>query len=344
MSNLQPTYGQFVVKGFVVGLSNEKAFTEGAKEGGNPWKKVQFGVKVNDNSVVYVELMGSKMKNVNFVYRDPNDKKTKKDKTIQVLWADRYKERKDNFEISMPIGAGLERGEDGKKSKENKKLVAYDAVEYVKKYLKDGDTVYIRGALQITEYQGKAQEKYVIQSIYLSNDALDFTAEGYEQEASFNQEIVYLGTQENEENEKTLINSYIIYKKDGSLTYLPYSFVVNHGKYKGNKEKQEQLRNVVNYFENEIPSGSTVKVNGDIAVYVEKAKAENTGATFGFNAKGQDTVIRGTTIRELEITGGDVGSIIKERYSEDDFLAANANQNPFGDQGSVDISDDELPF
>jgi hypothetical protein len=338
MSNLQVTYGQFVVKGIVTGLTNENAFTEGQKEGGNPWKKVQFGVKTSNTEFVYVELMGSKSKDVQFAFRDPDTKKKDNKNTKKVVWADRYKDQ-NNFEIQMPIKAGLERDDKGKKLKDNKSLVPYDAVDYAKKYLKDGESVYIRGALQISDYKGNAQEKYMIQQIYVTNEPVDFDADGFLKEASFNQDIVYVGSEDDSKSGKTFIEANIIYKKDQVINHVPYFFVVDAEKYKSDKEKHPKVLNLIKSFKN-LPFGSTIKVNGNINNGVILVKDDTVVDDFGgFDAEGQGDFIK-DRIKELEITNGDGTTLTKAFYKKEDF------ESPFNNQtgSEVDIEDEDLPF
>ena len=344
MAELKPTYGNFVARGIVTGLTKENAFTEGQKEGGNPWKKVQFGLKVSETQFVYVELMGSKTESVRYVFRNPETKKLVNDEYYTVLWKDRYKKDKvkENYELSMGVTVGLERDEECKK-KDNQVLTAYDAVDYIKKYLKDGDSVYVRGQLQITEYNGKPQEKYVIQKIYLTSKPVDFKAEDFDVEASFNQEIVFLNNFEDIKG-RTLINTNIIYKKDGVTTFVPYTFVIDPEKYKNDEKKYASIKKLVESFK-KLEYGSTIRVYGNInhgAILQQEEIDDDFG---GFTPKGQEQYIR-NTVKELEITGADGKTLIRGLYTEEDFYVN--NDNPFAESNNnekhIDIDDDDLPF
>ncbi|MCR8641445.1 hypothetical protein NV379_02135 [Paenibacillus sp. N1-5-1-14] len=342
MSNLQPTYGNFVLKGIVGGTQSDKFYSEGTSNG-NAWRRLNFSIKTNDNASVYVEMMGSKNEKVKFV--DASDRKNKKE--YFVPWADRFKERTDKAEIFMASKVGLIKDEAGK----NKvlSLTQFDAVECIKKHLKEGDSIYVRGSMQFSVYEGKGQVKYIIQQIYHTSEALDFSAEGYVPEASFNQDIVYLESEYDSETNKTAINTNIIYKSKGEICVMPYMFFINHEKYRGDEDKEKLLQTLKDSFEN-LSYGSTIKVNGNINIYVEKVESEveedSIPVSFGgFQAKGQESYVRGTTIRELEITGGDGSTLIDARYSEEDFVP---KESPFSSDSVIDISDDEendsLPF
>ncbi|WP_010500013.1 hypothetical protein [Paenibacillus elgii] len=342
-TELKPNFGNFTAKGIVTGLDRDNAFTEGQKEGKNPWKKVQFGAKVSETQFVYVELMGAQTKDAKFVYRDPSTKKVDNSNFYFVPWKERYKhEPKENYEMSNTVTVGLERGEDGKKAKDNKVLTAYDAVDYIKKFLKNGESIYVRGQLQITEYNGRPQEKYVIQKIYVTSDPVNFKVDNFEPEASFNQEIVYLDTSEDSMTGKTFINTNIIYKRDGNITYVPYSFIVDAAKYKSDNTKEQQIKKMIQSFNN-LPYGSTIRVTGNINIgTVMEAQEDDFG---GFSAKGQEQYVK-DTVKELEITSGSSETLVRGRYTYDDFYNLdNSNSNQFiEDSASIDISDDELPF
>ncbi|OME55475.1 hypothetical protein BSK59_13435 [Paenibacillus odorifer] len=342
---LQPTYGNFVLKGVVGGTQSDKFYNFGSTNG-SEWRRLNFSVKVNDNASVFVEMMGNKNEKVKLV--DNSDKKNKQE--MFVPWADRYKERKDKFEIFMASKVGLVKEENSEKNKVYS-LTQYDATEYIKNNLKDGDSVYIRGSMEYSKYDGKAQVKYKIQQIYSTSEPIEFNDE-YEPEASFNQEIVYLDSEYDETTNKTAINTYVIFKDKSGVHPLPYMFFINHEKYKNDEEKTKALNNLKSSFER-LTYGSSIKVNGNINIYMEKVEEgeeqeiEDVIPDFGgFQAKGQETYVRGNTIRELEITGGDGKTLILDRYDEEDFIPTadpfsdndgNIQKNPFED-------DDNLPF
>lgn len=337
MSNLQPTYGSFVLKGIVGGTQSDKFYSEGTSNG-NGWRRLNFSVKTNDNASVYVEMMGSKSDKVKFV--DSTDRKNKKESFVS--WADRYKERSDKAEIFMASKVGLTKDDTGK----NKvlTLTQFDAVECIKKQIKEGDSVYIRGAMQFSVYEGKGQVKYIIQQIYHTSEVVDFKVDGFEPEASFNQDIVYIGLEYDSETNKTAINTNIIYKNKEGIHTMPYMFFINHEKYKGDDDKLKALQTLKESFEG-LSYGSTIKVNGNINIYVEKVQDEEEEDSIpvsfgGFQAKGQETYVRGTTIRELEITGGDGATLIDARYSEEDFIPKASPFNTMTEEEELD----SLPF
>ncbi|GAB6989480.1 single stranded DNA-binding domain-containing protein [Paenibacillus pini] len=325
-NNLKVTYGNFVLKGIVGGTKSEKFYGEGSSNG-NDWRQLNFSVKINDNASVFVKMMGSKNDKVKVV--DASDKKNKKE--YYVSWADRYKERKDKSDIFMAAKVGLEKDETGKKNKIHS-LTQFDAVKYIKDTVKDGDSVYIRGSLNYSVYEGKGQIKYYIQQIYHTEEDVDFKADGFEPEASFNQEIVYLDSDYDNETNKTAINTMVIYKDKTGIHPMPYVFIVNHEKYKNDIVKTAALKELTENFDR-LSYGSTIKVNGNINIYAEKVTIDVNDDDVipdfgGFQAKGQETFVKGATVREMEITGGDGSSLIVERYQEEDFITSS---DPFNE-------------
>lgn len=285
---MQPTYGRFALKGIAVGLLNSRVYSDGEKEGGHSWNRIQFGVKVSSTSIIYVELMGSETSFVKKIYRDPLSRKLDRENSFTVPWEERYKVNKNNYNIYMPIKVNLH------KEEQNRLLTPYDAVKYIREHLKDGDSVLAKGSLQITEYQGRPQEKFSIQEMHLIPDHIDFSIN--KPVVSFQQEIVFVSLESiNLKSEKYGINSYIIYKKNGDITHTPYKFVV-YGK------------ELFNYFNEHISYGSTVQIHGYIKHYAEMVDV------------GEDQPVINGMVKELEITGGNAKLIALNRYSEKDFV------------------------
>lgn len=61
---LKKTYSQFKIKGKVVGVYNPHFYDSGISNDKN-WNKLQFGIKIKDNSIIYVQLMGIENKGNN---------------------------------------------------------------------------------------------------------------------------------------------------------------------------------------------------------------------------------------------------------------------------------------
>ncbi|PZT57423.1 hypothetical protein [Paenibacillus silvae] len=231
---LEPTYGYFQLRGKVVGMMSDKAYTEGDS---GTWNRIQFGVKVSSNSIVYVELMGSKQDRVK-MYKKIG-KRVDKDDSITIPWSDRYSEKFSSYRNSFNIRLNIN---------ENKEmsLLPYDSIKNIHENLSDGMIVLVKGSLQIDEYQNKIQEKFVIKELYDCESSDDSYSN---KEAFFNQEIVYLSANNGK------IQSKLIYRKHGDIEIVPYEFSVKDN-------------DLINYFIENIQSNSTLRVHGVIKQYV----------------------------------------------------------------------------
>lgn len=306
MSELKPTYGSYSIRGVVVGLLNDRYHSEGDKEGGGKWQRLSFGVKVSNTAFVYVELMGSKTSKVKLIYQNPMNKKYEKDKQKLVYWGD-HKTLPSNYKLHMPVKTCFNQSE-------SLEFTSYEAVEYIKDNLNDGDSVYINGSLQYQEYQDRIQEKFIIQEIGLLDDSLNVNDIG-EQEAYFTQEIVYLSLEKIRKKKQYLIHSLIISKKDDELLKIPCTYVINYEKYSSDDE-EVQVNEVIRWFKEELTYGSTVRIFGNINHHVPTIEIDGR------------LVITGSSVKEFEITGGSLKSIVKNRYTEED-LNSEPEKDPF---------------
>lgn len=313
LAELQPTYGSFSLRGMVTGLSNERSFSEGENSSGVKWNRVSFGIKIRDNAFVYVELFGSKSPQVKVVYYDPFTKRTDKNNSKLVPY-NNHTNRTDGYKLHMPVRINLNTYDEGLE------LISYEAVEYIRSNLKDGSLVCINGSLQISEYQGKVGESYSIQEICsLSHEESNY-------EAFFTQEIVFRSIENDESKQRYNVLAYIIHRKDGDISFTPYTFYINYG-----EDKADYIDEVIEFFTNKITFGTTVKVFGNINVYIEKSHDEN-----------GNVYLTGSTVRELSITGGSIKSIVENRYSEDDFLSS-ISSNVF-EVSITTEEEEEYPF
>lgn len=314
MTELRPTYGNFSIKGVVVGLFNDRYHTEGDKEGGSKWHRLSFGVKVSSTSFVYVELMGSKTSKVKLIYQNPINKKYEKDNSKLVSWGEQSK-LPPNYRIHMPVKTCFNQSE-------SLEFTSYEAIDNIKDNLNDGDSVYINGSLQYQEYQDKIQEKFVIQEIGLLDDRLNIN-ELMNQEAYFTQEIVFLSIEKLRINKQYLIHSLIISKRDDELKKIPYTYVINYEKYASDDE-EAQVKEVIRWFKEEITYGSTVRIFGNINHHLPTIEIDG------------QLVVAGSSVKEFEITGGSLKSVVRNRYSEED-LNSEPEKDPFVYEESLEV-------
>ncbi|WP_411735115.1 hypothetical protein [Paenibacillus sp. M2] len=283
---LEPTYGYFQLRGQVVGMMSDKAYTEGDN---GTWNRIQFGVKVSSNSIVYVELMGSKQDRVK-MYKKIG-KRVDKDDSITVPWSDRYIEKYSSYRNSFNIRLNIDENREAS-------LLPYDSIKSIHENLSEGTVVLVKGSLQIDEYKDKIQEKFVIKELYDCKSSDD--THGNE-EAYFNQEIVYLSSNNDS------IQTKLIYRKHGDIEIVPYEFTT----------KDDEL---LKYFKENIQPNSTLRVHGAIRHYVPTETVE------GYE------VVTGSAVKELVITGGSTNSIVQSRYSNEDLEDNRIIGSPFEEE------------
>jgi hypothetical protein len=297
--SLQPTYGNFEVRGIVTGMLNSKAYSDGDTQVGQ-WNRIQFGVKVSSNAFVYVELMGNKASKIKMFKIDPLTKRFDKNNHILVNWDEKYSQKYNGYKYFQPVkmnllGLGAE----------DIQLIGYDAAEYLRDNLKDGTYILIKGSLRFNEYKGDTQENFIIKEIFIM-DSCELSNEAY-----FAQEIVYLGI-EVINSSKCKVNSKLIIRNSDGFEVIPYSFVINN--------KDSNMKNVYEYFKDNIQVGSTIKVHGLIKNYVPMTWTD----------EGQE-IICGSAVKELEITGGNISSLVQGRYKPEELESNIIQGSPFED-------------
>ncbi|ASA22687.1 hypothetical protein [Paenibacillus donghaensis] len=297
--SLQPTYGKFEIKGIITGLSNTKAYTDGQTENGQ-WNRLQFGVRVSSNAFVYVEMMGNKSDKIKMFKVDPMTKRYDKNNHIMVNWNEKYSHKYKSYKYFQPVKINLN-GLD----REDIKLIAYDATEHLRDNLKDGSSVLIKGSLRFNEYKGETQESFIITEIY-SIDEASLLNESY-----FTQEIVFMDIKK-VISSKYNVNTKLIIRNSDGFDIIPYKFVINI------KDKSSVA--LVEYFQSNIQVGSTLKIHGNIRNYVPMTLSDD-----GYE------VIAGSSIKELEIVGGNLSSLVQGRYKPEELESDVIHGSPFDD-------------
>lgn len=287
---LQPTYGYFEAIGKVTGINSDRAFSEGSKND-LKWNRLQFGLKVSKNSFLYVELMGNKTDKIRMYKNNSNDE-LEDNRYELVKWDDIYKHQYNHLKLPQTVKTNIGLQKDEKQ----KKLIAFDAVNYFKDNLRNNQTVLVKGLLQFDEYDGKIQEKLHIRSILEVDEEMydDSLAKAY-----FNQEIVYMDLKDNQ-----ILSKIIKGSKDVEI--IDYSFTTH------SQETIDYLRN--------LELGSTLKLHGNINYYVPIEIVEGC------------EVIIGPAIRELEVTGGNTQSLTVGRYSASDLVSKAITTSPFEEE------------
>lgn len=341
---LTQTTSKFVLKGQVVGLSNENAFRESTfeqgKNEGKEYKSMRLGVKTSESNTIYAEMFGMEL---DFVYPYSRDDK----KSQKIPFADRHNPPK-GYQV-IGISMGLKFGKDGKQDR--KSMVEFDAIDYIRENLEDGDTVTVSGEIQFSEYKNKnsgelvKQTRYTIKSIYKQKDAIDFNAENFKEVTDFEQELVFVSSEFDKEEGKVHVLGYTIGYAD---KFQDAVFTID-------PKKSADVKKMAETFLKKLKFGDFIKVFGNCVNKVEfvEVEEEQEEDIWGEKPESLDKKAVRNYITELTIIGADGKTYEKAKYSEDDFVKEEQSfeeenvddaDNPFSDSDEDEIDEDDLPF
>ena len=332
---LPQTKGTFQIRGKVIGTESEKFYTEKITKTDKPWRSVRFGVKIDDNSTIYVELNGMEREQV---YFSKKNKETNETIVENVNWSDRFKFRKEGFNL-IGVNVGVKRivNDKGITKNDNKRLTEFDACKEIAENLKDDMSIFVRGNIQYSTYEGKYYTKFVPTQVSLVGKDIDFDAEDFKPIADFTQDIIVTSINPNEDKTRATVEAKIV--NYDSIENM--SFIIEN-------------MSLAALFKKKIAPYTGIKVWGKIIVKENKEEKIETDC---WGEKNEMEIVNAPTIRELIITGADPTTIDTITYSMKEIDKAIESikkdkqaVNDFGDSldnwGSIDeaIIDDEDPW
>lgn len=341
---LTQTKSQFKIVGVVTGLSNENAYREDViskgKNEGKEYRSIRFGVKTSDVNTVYVEMFGMEMEYV-YAYKQ-SDVRGQKGDTKKVAFAQRNNLPKGYNILSTSIGLDMDAS--GKPVRHG--MAEYDAVEKIHEEVQDGDSVYVSGEIDFSEYETKQGEKrkqvrYIIKSISKQTKPVEFDSEKFKESAGFEQELVFVNSEYDKETKKVHVLAYVIKYGDKFETA---DFVINVD------EDNKANKKVAEVFSKKMKFGDFCKVMGKIVNKVETIEVESEEEDIWGEVPEEmkKTAIK-NRVTELVITAADGQTYEKAKYSDEDFVVeefikeekpSKKADNPF----DSDEDDDDLPF
>ena len=325
---LQETKGSFQISGVVTGTQSDKFYKEMITKSNKPMRLVNFGVNVDKDKTVYLGLTGMERDNVVFS-KSEGEGKNKKSVTKKVAWKDRFTFAEKDYRIlGMNVGVKKVVGKDGKEVNDKKTLVEYDACKEIGDNLTDDKSVFTKGKLEFSTYNGKHQTKFVPTQVSLCKDIV-FEADGFTSTVDFKQTIVFMGITKSEDKTKFIVSAKIV----GYNSIEDAEFIVINEKLANNLRKSLKPYNAIT-------------VGGKINV--EKDTEAVTETDDGWGEIEMDKV-KSPTVRELVITAADPTSIDTDTYTEtiiEEALAkiksSETAKKDYGDNdsgwGSVDTS------
>lgn len=308
LHELKPTTNTFQVRGVVSGTKSKRFYSNGTSKAGNPWNAVEFGVKIAENKFIYIKLNGFTRDEVFYYKKGENGAKGT---TTKVKWKDRKNAPGDGYRL---IGVNISTGKDENDKNINETFVEYDAVEWIKNNLHDGDSVFVKGNLVFSSYtdkQGNVRKKteLVPTQISYTQSPVDFDADDYVEMAQFENTIVFksIDKEEDESGKATgrfILSGYSI----GYNNVENVSFVVDadHAKLATNLKKS-------------MKTGYAIKTYGRIDVINDVVVEEDDD---GWGETSPMERVNSPVRREYVVYRADKNTIEKEDYTEKDISEA----------------------
>lgn len=308
-SKLEPTYGNFKVKGVINQIEEVRTGKTGS---GAEYKSLKMTINTDSSGSVRVDLFGMKEDELEIVkFQGKNVEKKK------VKWAKRNSlEEGWSLSNNRAVRMGLE-VKNAKTKGGLQAYASYDAIDKIVEVFEVGDSVTVEGSMRFSAYENQNGDtvtiaNYNIQKIYKIAD-IDFEDEEFEPYSKFEQTVVIAHTEKvkNEENgqNELLVDAIIITDKNGNFVTQAFKVLVEK-----RKVLAQNLHKLADY--------SVIPLKGDI---VNRALIDETGtdedSEWGFDA--QQPVIKGFE-RYFEILAADGTKIEEGKYKEDDFLIKDA--------------------
>ena len=297
---LQECKGTFVIKGKVTGVDKDNFYREITTKTGKDMRMISFGVEFDKGKTAYISLNGMERDNVYFSAKVD-------DKTVveTVPWTQRKTFSKDGYRpIGIALGLTKIRNEKGDLVNEKCTLVEYDACKYIADNLRDDMSVFVRGKMEYSEYNGKHQVKFIPAQISLCSE-IDFNAENFEPTAMFEQQICFMGIEKAETNGEFVVSAKII----------GYNSVEDAEFFMNKASLAKNLRSLKPY--------TAIELGGNIEV-IHDVVTEEDDDGWGVSPM---AALKNPTVRRLFVIAGNKDSIDTTIYSEKEIEEAIAKKN-----------------
>lgn len=304
---LPQTKGTFQVRGIVSGVKKDNFYTEKKTKTGKDFRMVNFGVEYEDKKTIYPSLNGMPRDKVYFSKKDEDGKTDVK----AVAWKDRIKNAPEGYRM-IGVLTGLKKvpGDNGKLKNDNHYRTEYDACEYINENLNDGDSVFVKGNLKFGSYTNQDGEvsrttKFVPTQVSLCQKDIDFDVEDYAPAHDFTQTIVFVGIDQERENDKPTGRFVVDAKIVNYNSIESAEFIIEDAKL------AKQMRSGLKPY-------NAIQVYGHINVVnnVEEVESEEDDDCWGTSNTMENKRVNGSTHIELVITGAKPSTIDKDSYSE----------------------------
>ena len=207
---IQETKGSFQLRGVVTGTSKDSSYKEIKTKSNKPMRLVNFGVNIDKEKAVYINLNGMEKETV-FSSKSEGKGKDKKTVTEKVAWKDRLSFKKDGFRpIGVNLGIVKTIDANGNEVNDKQTKFEYDACKYIADNLTDDVSIFVKGKLEYSTYNDSHQTKFVPNQISLCKP-VDFDSDDFEVLGDFEQVIVFMGISKNDNGTFTVTAKIVTY-------------------------------------------------------------------------------------------------------------------------------------
>lgn len=302
--NLPETKGTFQLRGKVTGVDKDNFYTEKKTKTGRDFRMVNFGATVEDGKTLYISLNGMPRDKVYF--SKPSGKKGVKGETVEVPWAQRHTFNREGFRL-IGINVGVTKTVDSKGNYVNDKktVTEFDACDLIGKNLKDDESVFIRGDLEFSSYSDndgnlRHSVKLTPKQVSLCQD-INFDDEKFNPMHDFTQTIVFMGIEQEVENEKPTGRFVVSAKIITYSTIEDAEFIITDNK-------------LANVLRKNVKPYNALTVWGKMDATTQTETVESDDVWGESNAM---TKVSAPTKREYIITGADPNSVDATIYTKD---------------------------
>ncbi len=301
------TKGEFKLRGLVTGTLKDKFFESKLTKTQVPMNLVKFGVTTDEDNTVYLDLNGMEREEV-FFYKKAEEKGGKGE-TKRIPWNKRGSFNEEGFTlIGTKVGLTKTTNDKGKEVNDTHTYAEYDACEVIADNLQDDMSLFVKGNMEFSSFVNDKNEirrntKFVPNQITLTSKPLDFEAEDFEPMSDFQQVIIYVGS-EIDNNDKDDVKGVIQAKIITYSTIEDVEFILRD-------------QSLFKTIKKNMKPYTAIKVWGVI-----KNKVEIEEETNAWGSKNKFDSVNKTFIRELEIIGADPSTIDTETYSEKEIEKA----------------------
>lgn len=367
MAELMQTKNSFKMIGKVTRIDKDGAYKEETmqkgKMEGEQYRSLRFGVKTSHTNEMTVSMFDFEPRDV-YLWDNENKKSVK---VPYGQWEVNQETYREQGLAILSTRIGIEKGEDGKLL--TKGLPSFVASQEIYENISNGDTVVIEGTIRYSTYKNNQdkeieQKTYTITKLFKIKD-IDFEDDKFEEVTYFEQQMVFVGADIDKKEGKVYVTGrHINYNK----TFHDTQMIVNFKNEDGTND--EGMVKLAEAFVKKFSFGDVINVFGDtvnrvIVTEVESDDSEEDNLLASLGGKSKPKHAQGFTsksyVTEMSIQGVDAWD--KRVYSEDDFIVDNLiedkknplfdelggkskKSNPFdtGEEKTIDINDDDLPF